>query len=77
MEVNEFIPADEEALFPELVSIPAGAFAFARNAFGDPFYVQLGERPDGDGRVYVHYHDGDDTELVAPTLRDFLDWRRQ
>lgn len=75
--VNEFIPADEEGLFPGLVSIPAGAFAFARNGFGDPFYVQLGELPDGDGRVYVHYHDGDDTELVAPTLRDFLGWRRQ
>ena len=75
--VNEFIPADEDAISAEFVSVPTGAFAFASNEFGDPFYVQLGERPDGDGRVYVHYHDGDDTELVAPTLRDFLSWDRR
>lgn len=74
--VNEFIPADEDALSPDLVSIPSGAFAFATNEFGDPFYVQLGELADGDGRVFVHYHDGDDVELVAPSLRTLLSWQR-
>jgi len=74
--VNQFTPADEEALAPELESIPPGAFAFATNEFGDPFYVQLGELPDGDGRVFVHYHDGGDTELVAPSLHTFLAWPR-
>lgn len=75
--VNQFTPADAEALAPELESIPPGAFSFASNEFGDPFYVQLGELADGDGRVFVHYHDGDYTELVAPSLRTFLGWRRQ
>jgi hypothetical protein len=75
--VNQFNPADAEALTPEFESIPAGAFSFATNEFGDPFYVQLAELPDGDGRVYVHYHDGGDTELVAPSLRIFLSWHRE
>lgn len=75
--VSQFVPADEEALTPVLVSIPPGTFSFATNEFGDPFYVQLGELPDGDGRVYVHYHDGDDTELVAPSLRTLLGWPRE
>lgn len=75
--INQFTPADEEALAPELDSIPPGAFAFATNQFGDPFYVQIGEFPDGDGRVFVHHHDGDDTELVAPSLRSFLSWNRE
>jgi hypothetical protein len=76
LNVNQFIPADESALAPDLVSIPPGAFAFATNEFGDPVYVQLGELPDGDGRVAVHHHDGDDTEVVAPSLRALLGWPR-
>lgn len=75
--VSRFVPADEEALTPALTSIPAGTFSFAMNEFGDPFYVQLGELADGDGRVFVHYHDGDDTELVAPSLRTLLGWPRE
>jgi hypothetical protein len=77
LNVNQFVPADEEALTPLLVSIPSGAFSFATNEYGDPLYVQLGELPDGDGRVFVHYHDGDDTELVAPSLRTLLSWPRE
>jgi hypothetical protein len=75
--VNQFNPADAEALTPALESIPRGSFSFATNEFGDPFYVQLGELPDGDGQVFVHYHDGGDIELVAPSLRSFLTWRRE
>lgn len=77
LNVNQFVPADAEALTPLLVSIPPGAFSFATNEYGDPLYVQLGELPDGDGRVFVHYHDGDDTELVAPSLRALLSWPRE
>jgi hypothetical protein len=75
--VSQFLPADAEALAPTLVSIPPGTFSFATNEYGDPFYVQLGELADGDGRVFVHYHDGDDTELVAPSLRTLLGWPRE
>jgi len=76
LNVNQFIPADESALAPDLVGIPPGAFAFATNEFGDPIYVKLGELPDGDGRIVVHHHDGDDTEEVAPSLRALLSWPR-
>jgi SMI1 / KNR4 family (SUKH-1) len=75
--ISQFTPADERALVPELESIPPGAFTFACNEFGDPYYVRLGELPDGDGPVMVHHHDGGDTELVAPSLRAFLSWCRQ
>jgi hypothetical protein len=76
LNVDRFIPADKEAFTPGLVSIPPGAFAFATNEYGDPLYVQLGELADGDGRVFVHYHDGDDTEAVAPSLQSLLSWPR-
>ena len=75
--LNQFNPAGAEALTPQLESIPRGSFSFATNQFGDPFYVQLGELPDGDGQVFVHYHDGGDVELVAPSLRSFLSWQRE
>ena len=75
--ISQFTPADVGALVPELESIPPGSFSFANNAFGDPYYVRLGELSDGDGPVLVHHLDGGDTELVAPSLRTFLSWRRQ
>ena len=75
--VGKFTPADEEALEPELESIPPGAFSFATNEYGDPYYIRLGGLPDGDGPVFVHHHDGGDTELVAPSLGAFLAWPRK
>lgn len=75
--VGQFSPADEEALGPKLESVPPGAFAFASNEYGDPYYIRLGELPDGDGPVFVHYHDGGNTEFVAPSLRTFLAWPRE
>jgi hypothetical protein len=77
LNVNEFVPADQEAITSTLVSVPPGAFPFATNEYRDPLYVQLGELPDGDGRVSVHYHDGDDTDVVAPSLRTLLSWSRE
>jgi hypothetical protein len=75
--VNQFVPADYDALQPALESIPPGAFNFAFNEFGDPYYVELGAGDDGDGPVSVHYHDGGDIVRVAPSLREFLRWPRQ
>jgi len=75
--IGRFVVADKGALVGELESIPPGTFSFATNESGDPYYVCLGELPDGDGPVKVHYHDGDDTELVAPSLRSFLGWQRR
>lgn len=37
--VSQFVPADAEALAPELESIPLGALAFATHECADPYYV--------------------------------------
>ena len=75
--INQFVPADRNALQPELESIPPGSFSFAYNEFGDPYYVELSADPDGDGPVSVHHHDGGDVEKVAASLRVFLSWPRE
>jgi hypothetical protein len=75
--VNEFVPADLESLVRTMETVPFGTFTFATNEYGDPYYVQVGAEQDGDGPVYVHYHDGGDTALVAPSLKTFLSWKRE
>ncbi len=76
-EIGGFEPVAEEG--PDLSSAdaPPGSLAFARNGFGDPYYVVLRRLPDGDGPVFVAYHDGGDTEPVAPSLAEFLSWPRR
>jgi len=75
--INEFVPADHAALEPELESIPPGTFSFAFNEFGDPYFVELSDDPDGDGPVRLRYHDGGDIETVSGSLREFLSWSRR
>ena len=75
-EIAGFEPVHRGGVDESWVAVPATAFHFASNWYGDPYYVMLGERPDGDGRVYVRFHDGDDLELVAPSLAEFLSWPR-
>ena len=75
-EVAAFEPVRWDPLDKEWHDVPPSAFHFACNWYGDPYYVVLGERPDGDGPVYVLIHDVDDPELVAPSLAEFLSWPR-
>jgi hypothetical protein len=75
--VNEFVPADLQSIVMTMETIPYGTLCFATNEYGDPYYVQVGAAEDGDGPVYVRYHDGGDTELVAPSLKEFLSWNRE
>jgi hypothetical protein len=75
--VNEFLPANPAPHPSYAGAIPPGAFAFATNEFGDPYYFVPGPATDGDGPVFIVYHDGGDTERVAPSLRAFLGWRRR
>jgi hypothetical protein len=75
--INEFVPADLQTIVMTMETIPYGTLCFATNEYGDPYYVQIGAEADGDGPVYVHYHDGGDTELVAPSLKKFLSWKRE
>jgi hypothetical protein len=71
-----FRPADAQALAEGDVGIPPGAFPFASNVFGDPYYV-LAPRGADDGPVYVLYHDGGDVAFVAGSLRELLTWPRR
>lgn len=75
--VNEFIPANPTPHQSYAEAIPRGAFAFATNEFGDPYYFVPGPSADGDGPVFVVYREGGDTEPVAPSLRAFLGWPRR
>jgi hypothetical protein len=74
MLLNAWEPASKASCHPELATIPPGAFSFASNDFGDPFYVTPGSLPDGDGPVFIRQHDGNETEQVAPSLREFISW---
>ena len=67
-----FVPADDNAFDPEQWFNPAhDAFVFAVTAFGDPFYVRTTQAGEG-LPVYILYHDGGDTETVAPSLDEFV-----
>jgi hypothetical protein len=75
-EIAGFEPVRKDARAPAWPDMPSSAFHFASNWYGDPYYVVIGERPDGDGSVYVRVHDAEDAEVVAPSLAEFLSWPR-
>jgi len=69
-----FQPADGQTLLdPWRAYLPKAAFPFARDFTGDLVFVEL--TPDGDDLPVKHwFHDGDDVELVAPSLAEFHRW---
>jgi len=73
--VAEFLPADVKTLdhlWPDVKE--SKNFVFARDSFGDCYYVPLPESP-SDGCVVMYYHhDGNDVELVSRSLETFLGW---
>lgn len=72
-----FVPADDNAFDPEQWFNPASdAFVFAVTAFGDPFFVRTGQVTEG-LPVYVYFHDGGDTETVAVSLQQFVEYLQQ
>ena len=73
-----FFPMDEEALRPYGRVLPAGAIAFADNEHGDPYFFVPDATGYGDGPVYLQVQEeGKElTELVAPSLSEFLGWQR-
>jgi hypothetical protein len=75
-EIASFEPVHAERRAQGGEDVPASAFHFAANWYGDPYYVLLGERPDGDGRVFVRFREAEEPELVAPCLAEFLSWPR-
>src|SRR4029450_4722290 len=68
-----FHPADGRG---DHFEIPPRAFCFAKNIFGDPYYVNLGRKGE-DRPVFVHYHDGGDLVWVVESLARFLSWPRE
>ncbi len=77
IEVAYFVPADADAFDPEQWFNPADdAFVFALTLFGDPFFVRTSELAAG-LPVYLHYHDGGDTEIVSSGLEEFVDRLRR
>jgi hypothetical protein len=62
-----FVPVDRQALTEAWV-VP-GVVAFAESD-GDPIYLKPGTG--GDDSVFILFHDGGDTERLAPSVEQFL-----
>jgi hypothetical protein len=62
-----FTPVDRERLREAWVV--AGVVAFAESN-GDPIYLRPGTG--ADDSVFITFHDGGDTELLAPSVEQFL-----
>ena len=75
-EIAAFEPVHADRRAQGSEDVPPSAFHFAANWYGDPYFVLLGERPDGDGRVYVRFREAEEPELVAQSLAEFLSWPR-
>jgi hypothetical protein len=72
-EIACFVPADDDAFDSEQwFNIADDAFVFAVTRFGDPFFVRTSE-VSRDLPVYLHYHDGGDTRVLASSLREFVE----
>ena len=68
--INEFMPIDEKSM-TELGEINLEIFAIAINECGDPIYLRPGaSEPD---KVYVTYHDGGETEVLAESVDVFVE----
>jgi hypothetical protein len=74
--LNAWEPATRLACHPTMEALPPGAFAFASNDLGDPYFVVTGSLPDGDGPVFVLHQGGGATDRLANSLCEFLSWLR-
>jgi hypothetical protein len=63
----DFAPIDREQLRDGWVVADVVAFA---ESDGDPIYLKPGT--DADDSVFITFHDGGDTELLAPSVEQFL-----
>jgi len=63
----DFLPIDRDALRESWVV--AGVVAFAESN-GDPIYLKPGSN--ADESVFITFHDGGDTELLARSVEQFL-----
>lgn len=68
--LSSFAPLDNEGLIETREWIGFDVVPFATSITGDPIYLRPG--PDEGNAVYVTYHDGGDTEEIAPHISDFF-----
>jgi len=70
--VAEFLPADLKSLDETWLEVKKGKnFPFARDSFGDCYYIQLTTK-ESRSPVMLYHHDGNDVEMVAASLEGFL-----
>jgi hypothetical protein len=68
--ISTFLPADR-AVYTDMWEETRHCFCVATNSFGDVYYVDIAA---ADLPIYIYYHDGSDTEMVSPSLKQFLSW---
>jgi hypothetical protein len=68
--INTFVPLDERGLLDTCELLGYGIVPFALSDCGDPIYLRPGAtEPD---IVYITYHDGGDTEVLAESVDAML-----
>jgi SMI1 / KNR4 family (SUKH-1) len=73
--ISTFDALDEQAIADNTAWLPVKAIAFATTDAGDPIYLRSG--PSEADKVYVTYHDGGDTEILAESVSEMLEVLRQ
>jgi hypothetical protein len=73
--ISTFDALDEQAIADNTAWLAVRAIAFATTDAGDPIYLRSGP-PEAD-KVYVTYHDGGDTEILAESVSEMLEVLRQ
>ncbi len=73
--INTFEPLNEGSLFKGVEDTAPPVVVFATTDFGDPIYLKPG--PTESDAVYVTYHDGGDTEVLADSVSEFVDRLKQ
>ena len=69
--INTFEPLNESSLNEGAEDTAPPVVAIATTDFGDPIYLKPG--PTESDAVYVTYHDGGDTEVLADSVSGFVD----
>ena len=68
--VNTFEPLNENSLYEGAEDASLPVVIIATTSFGDPIYLKPG--PTESDAVYVTYHDGGDTEILADSVSGFV-----
>jgi len=73
--ISTFEALDEQAMADNTAWLAVKAIVFATTDTGDPIYLRSG--PSEADKVYLTYHDGGDTEILAESVSEMLEVLRQ